>query len=171
MTPGYLDTSVPGYVETGAMPERYFTVPFELGKVVVHINIDGSVNGIHFDLDGTHEDRPAVSKLSTLLSRYFEGREVNWDVHLGFEGFTAFKRRVYQRVAGIPYGRTATYGEIAADVGSKGGARAVGQAMASNRYPIIVPCHRVIAGGMGIGGFSSGVDLKRYLLRLEGVIL
>jgi methylated-DNA-[protein]-cysteine S-methyltransferase len=86
-------------------------------------------------------------------------------------GVTEFTRRVYDRVALIPYGQTSTYGKIAVDVGCRGGGRAVGQAMAGNRFPLVIPCHRVISENRAIGGFSSGVDLKRYLLHLEGVDL
>ena len=71
----------------------------------------------------------------------------------------------------IPYGETVSYGQIALDVGSPGGGRAVGQAMGRNRFPLVIPCHRVIAGDGRIGGFSGGLDLKRFLLSLEGVHL
>jgi methylated-DNA-[protein]-cysteine S-methyltransferase len=146
----------------------YFTVPFEMGKVVVHTGAGKSVTAIEFDLEDLYEEKPEVSKLQIDIRRYFDGGEVTWDIELDLVGITDFKRRVYDRVARIPYGKMSTYGEIANDVGCHGGARAVGQAMASNRFPLVVPCHRVISGNRKIGGFSSGLDLKRYLLRLEG---
>jgi len=151
--------------------ETYFSVPFPLGKVIVHTGTDGRVTAIDFDLKGAYEERKTTSKLGTDMARYFEGDYVQWDIRLDMEGITDFRRRVYDRVARIPYGKTSTYGEIASDVGCGGGARAVGQAMASNRFPLVVPCHRVISGDRSIGGFSSGIELKRYLLRLEGVDL
>jgi len=153
------------------MSDTYFTVPFEMGKVIVHTSADGIVTAIDFDLEDLYDERRTTSKIGTDMSRYFEGDEIMWDFELALEGLTDFNRRVYDRVARIPYGQTSTYGEIATDVGCSGGARAVGQAMASNRFPLVVPCHRVISGNRAIGGFSSGIDLKRYLLRLEGVDL
>jgi methylated-DNA-[protein]-cysteine S-methyltransferase len=135
------------------MSETYFTVPFEMGKVVVHTNTDGKVTAIEFDLEGLYDERQTGF------------------LEMDLGGVTEFTRKVYDRVARIPYGQTSTYGKIAVDVGCRGGARAVGQAMAGNRFPLVIPCHRVISGNMAIGGFSSGIDLKRYLLRLEGVDL
>jgi O-6-methylguanine DNA methyltransferase len=151
--------------------DNFFTVPFEMGKVVVHTSADGNVTAIDFDLADLYEDRQTDLKLGIDMSWYFEGKEVTWDIELDLVGITEFTRRVYDRVARIPYGQTSTYGRIAVDVGCRGGARAVGQVMASNRFPLVVPCHRVISGNRTIGGFSSGIDLKRYLLRLEGVDL
>mgnify|MGYP002266848858 CR=1 FL=1 len=66
----------------------------------------------------------------------------------------------------IPYGTTITYSELADRIGSSGGARAVGQALSKNPYPIIIPCHRVVARS-GIGGYSGGVELKKRLLEIE----
>jgi methylated-DNA-[protein]-cysteine S-methyltransferase len=149
----------------------YYTVLFKLGKVIVHTDTYGSVAAIEFDLEGYYEERPSASKLGTDMSRYFEGDEVTWDVVLDLEGLTDFRRRVYDRVARIPYGQTSTYGQVASDIGCSGGGRAVGQAMAGNRFPLVIPCHRVISGNRSIGGFSSGINLKRYLLRIEGIDL
>jgi methylated-DNA-[protein]-cysteine S-methyltransferase len=150
-------------------PDTYFTVLFEMGQVVVHTSANGRVTGIDFDLEGFFKAKRASSTLGSDMRRYFEGHEVPWNLELDLDGLTDFTRRVYDRVARIPYGQTETYGAIARDVGCSGGGRAVGQAMAGNRFPLVVPCHRVIASGRAIGGFSSGIDLKRYLLRLEGI--
>jgi len=152
-------------------PDTYFTVPFEMGQVVVHIKGDGGVTAIEFDLEGRYGEKKNDFRLGTDMARYFEGEEVTWNVELDLGGVGDFKRRVYNRVASIPYGQLSTYGEIARDIGCSGGGRAVGQAMAGNRFPLIVPCHRVIAWNRAIGGFSSGISLKRYLLQLEGVDL
>lgn len=81
-----------------------------------------------------------------------------------------FDRRVYDATRAIPAGATQSYGEIAARLGEPGAARAVGQALGSNPFPIIVPCHRVLAADGGIGGFSAngGIRTKLRLLRIEG---
>ncbi|MDT8366371.1 MAG: MGMT family protein [bacterium] len=153
------------------LSESYFTVPFKMGKVVVHTSADGSVTAIDFDLEDIYEEKRTTLKLGDDIRRYFEGNEVTWELEPDLTGVTDFKRRVYDIVARIPYGQMSTYGEIARDMGCSGGGRAVGQAMAGNRFSLVVPCHRVISRERAIGGFSSGIDLKRYLLRLEGIDL
>ena len=81
---------------------------------------------------------------------------------------TPFQKQVIRTCREIPYGETLTYGELAVKAGSPGGARAVGTTMRTNRFPIIVPCHRVV-GANGLGGFSAsqGVQTKRRLLEIE----
>ena len=93
------------------------------------------------------------------------------DIELNLAHLGPFARRVVQRCRKIPAGETMTYGELAAACGSPNAARAVGNAMATNRFPLIVPCHRVVGSGGNLGGFSApqGVELKRQLLRREGV--
>jgi len=88
---------------------------------------------------------------------------------LALDGLPDFHRRAYELALTIQPGDTRTYGEIAQQLGEPGAARAVGQAMGSNPFPIIVPCHRVLAAGGRSGGFSSpgGVDTKRRLLEIE----
>jgi len=84
---------------------------------------------------------------------------------------TSFQRNVIVAVRQLEYGETASYGDLAMRAGSPRAARAVGQVMATNRVPIIIPCHRVIASGGQLGGYSapSGLEMKRQLLALEGV--
>jgi methylated-DNA-[protein]-cysteine S-methyltransferase len=100
------------------------------------------------------------------LEEYLAGRRMEFTVPLGPEG-TAFDHRVWDAVAAIPYGETATYGEIARAIGNPNGARAVGTANGRNPIPIIIPCHRVIAAGGELGGYGGGLPLKRRLLDLE----
>lgn len=83
---------------------------------------------------------------------------------------TPFTRAVLDACRALPPGRTASYGELAAAAGSPAAARAVGQAMHRNPTPILVPCHRVLAAGGAIGGFTPGLDLKRRLFAHEGII-
>jgi methylated-DNA-[protein]-cysteine S-methyltransferase len=82
---------------------------------------------------------------------------------------TSFQRDVWSRLAVIPFGRVLTYGEIAAALGLPGAARAVGQANGKNPLPIFIPCHRVVAGGGKLGGYSAGLERKRWLLAHEGI--
>ncbi len=100
------------------------------------------------------------------LAEYFGGRRRVFDLPLDLRG-TPFQRLVWEVMRAIPWGETLTYGEIARLIGAPGAARAVGLACGANPVPIVVPCHRVVAAG-GLGGYSSGADVKRFLLRLEG---
>lgn len=109
-------------------------------------------------------------RLAKRLKRMADGQPQDFgDVQLDLTGMTPFQRATIAACREISWGETATYGELAAKVGAPGAARAVGQCMAGNRFPLIVPCHRVLGAGGRLGGFSAprGVDLKRQLLRLE----
>jgi methylated-DNA-[protein]-cysteine S-methyltransferase len=79
-----------------------------------------------------------------------------------------FTRQVLEACATVPFGQTVSYGDLARAVGSPRAARAVGQALGRNRMPLIVPCHRVLAAGGGLGGFGGGLEMKQRLLKLEG---
>ena len=100
------------------------------------------------------------------IREYLSGRRRRFTVPLNLDGLPPWQRRVLAAARRIPYGRTATYGRVAARAGEPNAARAVGQAMARNPVPILVPCHRVTATG-GLGGFGGGLGLKRRLLALE----
>lgn len=90
-------------------------------------------------------------------------------IALDMDGVTAFHRRVYELARAIPPGKTMAYGEVAARIGAPGAARAVGQALGRNPFPIVVPCHRVLAAGGKVGGFSAhgGTATKRRMLAIE----
>jgi len=116
-----------------------------------------------------HDD-PRLEGLKRKLQRYFDGYRVLFDEPLDLREATAFQCRVWLAVRAIPYGETRSYGQIARQVGSPGAARAVGQAMAANPLPIVVPCHRVIGSDGNLRGFGGGLDLKRRLLEMEGAL-
>ena len=97
---------------------------------------------------------------------YFSGERVEFDYKVSLK--TEFMRRVLNEVRKVGYGETTTYGEIARKLNTS--PRAVGQALKANPAPVIIPCHRVLAKG-GLGGFSQGLNVKRELLRLEGVLV
>ncbi len=101
------------------------------------------------------------------LDDYFGGRRRDFDLPLDWGLVRDFARRVLGQTARIPFGRVATYGEVAAAIGSPGGARATGNALGSNPMPIVVPCHRVVRGGGKLGGYTGGVERKELLLTLE----
>ena len=109
-----------------------------------------------------------VPALLVKLRRYFEGQPVTFDEPLDPTIGTEFQRRVWVLTREIPRGQTRTYGELARMAGSPGAARAVGQAMARNPWPIIVPCHRVLGSDGSLTGFGGGVEMKRRMLGMEG---
>ena len=113
------------------------------------------------------QDAAYFSDLIADLRRYFSGEPVVFSIAIDIDGAPPFRRRVWQATRNIPWGETRSYGWLAAQAGQPRGARAVGQAMAHNPVPIVVPCHRVV-GARGLGGFGGGLDVKRRLLALEG---
>jgi methylated-DNA-[protein]-cysteine S-methyltransferase len=115
---------------------------------------------------------PREHPLGQRLRAYFAGERVSFDdVQLDDEGASGFQRSVSDALRAVPYGDVVTYGELAALAGHPRAQRAAGTFCAHNRFPIFVPCHRVVAAN-GIGSYgSSGVGYKRRLLELEGVVL
>lgn len=113
-----------------------------------------------------------VTDLVTRLQSYAAGEKPDFaDVPLDLTHLSAFQARVVRACRKIGRGRVKTYGELAAAAGAPGAARAVGSVMSHNRFPIIVPCHRIVGAGRSLGGFSArdGVNMKRRMLALEGV--
>jgi methylated-DNA-[protein]-cysteine S-methyltransferase len=110
----------------------------------------------------------AVAGAVTQLEEYFAGERTEFDLPLELEG-TPFQKDVWLALGEIPYGKTISYAELATMVGRPTAFRAVGQANGANPIPIVLPCHRVLASGGGIGGYGGGLDMKRQLLALEGV--
>jgi methylated-DNA-[protein]-cysteine S-methyltransferase len=120
------------------------------------------------------DDQQLAAEVLDRLVRYADGEPVDFrDVPVAVEHLSAFQRRVVRACRAIPAGERRTYGQLAAAAGSPGAARAVGQVMATNRVPLIVPCHRVVASGGRLGGFSApqGLAMKRRLLSLEAAPL
>jgi methylated-DNA-[protein]-cysteine S-methyltransferase len=111
-------------------------------------------------------DRPLTGGWKEAILRCWPGGEtVPWDL-LDLSGLTKFQREVLSFVASIPLGETLTYGQVAEGLGRPKAARAVGSALGKNPFSLIIPCHRVV-GSKGIGGYSSGVELKRKVLDVE----
>jgi methylated-DNA-[protein]-cysteine S-methyltransferase len=103
------------------------------------------------------------------ISEYAAGKRRRFDTAIDWSLAEArsFRRRVLGELAKVRFGHTLSYGELARRAGSPGAARAVGGVMAENPIPLVVPCHRVLAAGGKIGGFTGGLGLKRALLALE----
>ncbi len=129
----------------------------------------------HLSGHSFEENKHACGEIEYQLEEYFAGRLERFTVDIAFSG-TEFQRMVWSRLLKIPYGSTVTYGEIAQKVGKKLAARAVGNAVAANPLPIIVPCHRVVTASGRLGNYAirelngRGTAAKEWLLHLEGAI-
>jgi methylated-DNA-[protein]-cysteine S-methyltransferase len=103
------------------------------------------------------------------LDEYFEGRLHEFDLPLDWQLSKGFRRRALRAIDRIPYGKTRSYTQIATSAGNERAVRAAGTACGSNPIPIVVPCHRVLRSGGGLGGYGGGLPMKETLLRMEGV--
>lgn len=111
---------------------------------------------------------PILEQAVRELAEYFAGTRKDFTIPLSPAG-TPFQQKVWAALLTIPYGRTASYGEIAAKINKPGGAVAVGQANSRNPIPILIPCHRVIGADGKLVGYTGGMHIKEALLAIEGI--
>ena len=117
--------------------------------------------------DHAGPSRRLFENLIARLRSYFQAERVDFPDELDLVGATSFQIKVWGATRLIPYDNTRSYGWVAEQIGKPGASRAIGQALAKNPLPIIIPCHRVVGSGGGLGGFSGGLEMKRQLLHLE----
>lgn len=131
---------------------------------------DGLIVSVDWGRGAEQQETPLLKKAAKQLTEYFDGRREVFDLPLGPRG-TDFQHRVWAGLCDIPYGKTLSYGAMASKLQSS--ARAVGGACGRNPIPVLIPCHRVLATGGALTGYSGGdgIDTKRALLILEGVRL
>lgn len=115
-------------------------------------------------------ESPLLAEPVRQLSAYFAGERHDFELPLDWSLISGFNRQVLRELTTVPYGAVVGYGDLARRVGQPGAAQAVGMAMGANPLPVVVPCHRVVESDGGIGGFGGGVETKRQLLALEGVL-
>jgi O-6-methylguanine DNA methyltransferase len=115
------------------------------------------------------ESDPAVRQLEEQLASYFDGHLRQFTVPLDLRG-TPFQKRVWSEVETVGYGEVRSYAQVAGAIGTPKAVRAVGAANGANPVPIIVPCHRIIGSNGHLVGYGGGLDMKRQLLELEGVL-
>lgn len=150
----------------------YTTFASPVGALTLTVDSAGALTGLWFEghapdgLEAWVADRGRLSAACRQLDEYFAGRRTAFDLPLAAAG-TAFQQRVWSALRQIPYGRTASYGDIARAVGVPGAARAVGAANHVNPLAIVVPCHRVVGANGSLTGYGGGLDRKRWLLELE----
>lgn len=133
--------------------------------------------GLPAGADQGRRDPQAILGLSTTadqatreIDEYFHGSRRVFTLDVDWSLTSGFPRQVLEAATRIPYGKIATYGQLAAAAGSPRAARATGRVLASNPVPILVPCHRVVPAAGGIGGYAGGPDMKIRLLQLEGAM-
>jgi methylated-DNA-[protein]-cysteine S-methyltransferase len=168
--------------EAGLLDVAYATLDSPLGKLLLAATPEGLVRVAYveyFDQDAVLEQLAAKVSPRVLaaprrldeprreLDQYFAGDRHEFDVPLDWRLTRGFSRRVLEATARIPYGVTSTYKLMAAEAGNERASRAAGNALGSNPIPIIVPCHRILHGDGGLGGYTGGLDKKRLLLAVE----
>lgn len=132
---------------------------------------EGLLTGLHFESDplparARQEETPLLREAAAQLRAYFGGSLRRFELPLA-PGGTPFMLRAWEALRAVPYGETASYGQIAARLGNPGAARAVGLANNRNPIPIIIPCHRVVGANGQLTGYRGGLGAKRLLLELE----
>ena len=147
------------------MAKCVFETP--LGKIIAVADEEGLCS-LDFDENASASDEENVhlTQLQRELAEYFEGKRKTFDVRLNPKG-TPFQRAVWRTLCDIPYGSVISYSQEAQMLSHAKAVRAVANANGKNPIPIIIPCHRVIAKGGGIGGYSGGIWRKEFMLELE----
>ena len=150
---------------------RYSTLTTPIGELLLTADDDGALTGVnlpnrHPDTAGWVRDDEALAEPRRQLTEYFGGERAGFDLELRPAG-GPFQLRVWEALREIPYGETASYGELAQRLGAPGAARAVGAANGRNPLAIVVPCHRVIGASGALTGYAGGLECKRALLDLE----
>lgn len=147
------------------MAKCVFETP--LGKIIAVADEEGLCS-LDFDENASASDEENVHliQLQRELTEYFEGKRKTFDVRLNPKG-TPFQRAVWRTLCDIPYGSVISYSQEAQMLSHAKAVRAVANANGKNPIPIIIPCHRVIAKGGGIGGYSGGIWRKEFMLELE----
>lgn len=155
-----IDTAF-GYVGIAATEKGIATItlPFETEEEVMISLGEKLSNG---DLDPE-----LLPDLTGRIIEYFTGENVSFDDELDITSASEFQKKVWQAARLIPYGETRSYLWVATQAGNPRASRAAGRALGRNPLPIIIPCHRVIAGNGGMGGFTGGIEMKMRLLALE----
>jgi methylated-DNA-[protein]-cysteine S-methyltransferase len=185
--PRELDQPLPDLTEladnAGLLDVAYATADSPVGKLLLATTGRGLVRLAYVDFE---DEAQVLEELARALSprvlaaprkldeprreldEYFNGTRRRFELPLDWRLSHGFGRRVLRATARIPYGSVSSYKQVAAAAGSPRGSRAAGNALGANPLPIVVPCHRVLHSGGGLGGYTGGVERKRLLLGVEG---
>ncbi|MGX5181837.1 methylated-DNA--[protein]-cysteine S-methyltransferase [Streptomyces avermitilis] len=176
-------------VERSEQQVVWAVVGTDIGPLLLAATCDGLVNVVFHATDAVRDKAlerlasrlgsepvedpgsPFLAEAIRQVTAYFAGERRDFELPLDWSLISGFNRQVLRELAsGVPYGAVVGYGDLARRVGQPGAAQAVGMAMGSNPLPVVVPCHRVVESDGGIGGFGGGLEAKRKLLALEGVL-
>lgn len=157
----------------GSLPAAHTVLTTALGELTV-IRQDGAVTGLYYPRHWPRPDRAqfgprsdeGFEEVARQLGEYLRGDRGEFDLPLRISG-SEFDRQVWELVAGVPYGQTTTYGELARSLGAGTQARDVGAAVGRNPLCIIIPCHRVVGATGNLTGYAGGLNRKRTLLEIE----
>lgn len=137
-----------------------------IGKIYI-AEKDNCICNVSFGtLNYKEKETYLIKKTYSQLKEYFAGNRKSFDIPISANG-TEFQIKVWKELQKIPYGKTATYKEIAENIGNKNASRAVGMANNKNPIAIIIPCHRVIGSNGNLTGYAGGINIKKILLNLE----
>jgi methylated-DNA-[protein]-cysteine S-methyltransferase len=168
---GLLDVAY-GVADSPLGPLTVFVTPRGLARVSypgepLEVQLDEAAARLSPRILAAPERTDAVRRQ---LDEYFDGRRHAFDVPIDWRLVRGFAESVLRATSRIPFGSVLSYRDVAAEAGSPNAYRAAGNALGSNPIPIVVPCHRVLHAGGGLGGYTGGLERKRLLLRLEGVL-
>ncbi|NOZ35204.1 MAG: methylated-DNA--[protein]-cysteine S-methyltransferase [Chlorobi bacterium] len=129
---------------------------------------DRQINSLkkYFNSEITKGNHPLLAEVQTQINEYFQGKRKEFTILLKFSG-TEFQKNVWKELLKIPYGKTASYSDIAKKIKNPKAVRAVANANAANKIAIIIPCHRVIGSDGSLTGYAAGLDKKKFLLKIE----
>jgi methylated-DNA-[protein]-cysteine S-methyltransferase len=183
--PVALDAATARFVARAEPDVAYAVVDSPVGELVAAVTPQGLVRLAYEDFNGGVDavleslaiklsprilESPArLDAVRRELDEYFAGRRESFDLAIDWTLYSDFGRRVLQATAAIPFGATASYGDVAATAGNPKASRAAGRALGANAIPIVVPCHRVIGTSGKLTGYTGGMHRKEALLRLEGI--
>ena len=154
------------YRELLAMP-YVGTVYSSIGPFSIQVKDNNLIKASFSNLKGRKDYNKLVKKILEKLKKFFKAIPVDFtDIPVNLNGLPLTYKRILKSTRKIPYGKIKTYSEVAEMAGLKNGARVVGNALKNNPIPIIIPCHRVVRK-RGLGGYSSGIKIKEFLLKLE----
>lgn len=152
----------------------YRIVDSPVGRLTLVMDAEGALTALYLDGQKYEQSGEALGErddtagqaIVDQLAEYFAAERTRFELDLRPAG-TDFQRRVWAAIADIPYGQTATYGQIAEQLGVPRSARAVGAATGRNPLSVVVPCHRVVGASGQLTGYAGGLDRKRWLLDFE----
>ena len=172
--------------EEGLVDVAYTSVDTPLGPLLVAATPKGLVRVSYTEFRGEDETLEELARrvsprvleapgrldpVRRELDEYFEGRRKRFEVPIDWSPLAGYTRDILRATAKIGFGELSTYAGVAAAAGRPRAVRAAGNALGANPMPVIVPCHRVLRTGGGLGGYTGGLEKKEFLLRLEGALL